>query len=291
MEEQLTEIEMQDRQRAKIKSGIAFLILFAVLVLPIMSYQNPPPEREGVLVRLGGDFGQGPDNSSKSDDAIPPPSEKPAEVKKTEEKKKPKKETSKPVEKKVVTDDHSKELAIKKAKDKKAREDKRKADAAAAEAQRQADAKARREAAAEAQRQAERDAANSMDFGIKNNKDGAGGGNDGKPGTSGSKDGSPDGMDKLGSGNGKVGGGLGSRGRSGTVPRLNEKSNKAGTVVVRICVNSSGKVTSASVTQSGTTIQDAGLHTAAIRNAKLFKFKTSSIDKQCGTVTYKFKVH
>ncbi len=291
MEEELTAIEREDRQKAKIKSGVAFLILCLILVLPIMSYQNPPPEREGVLVRLGGDFGQGPDNSSKSD-ATPPPTETVEEdvappveeTKKPKEKTKPKKEKTKPKKKNVVTSDNSKEIAIKKAKEKKAREEKQKADAAAAEA-------ARKKAAAAAKRKREQDAANSMDFGIKNNKNGKGGGTDGKPGTSGRPDGSPDGLSKLGSGHGKVGGGLGARGRSGTVPRLTEKSNKAGTVVVRICVNASGKVISASVTQSGTTIQDAGLHSAAVRNAKMFKFKPSSMDKQCGIVTYKFKVH
>ncbi len=288
MKEPLTPVEIQDRQKAKIKSGIAFLIMLAILVLPIMSYVTPPPEREGVLVRLGGDFGQGTDNSSKAEDTAPPVAEDVVEETPKEqpkkEKTKPKKEPTKPKKKDVVTNDNSKELAIKKAKEKAAREEKRRADAAAAEAKRKADAEA-------ARRKAEQDAANSMDFGIKNSKNGRGGGNDGKPGTSGSKDGSPDGLDKLGAGHGRVGGGLGNRGRTGTVPKLNEKSNKAGTVVVRICVNSAGNVISASVTQSGTTIQDAQLHSAAVRNAKLFKFKKSSVDKQCGTVTYKFKVH
>ena len=63
-------------------------------------------------------------------------------------------------------------------------------------------------------------------------------------------------------------------------------------MVVELCVDQSGQVIQNSVkfTQRGSTTTDAQLVNAAIRNAKSWGFNQGSVDRQCGTITYNFKV-
>lgn len=88
---------------------------------------------------------------------------------------------------------------------------------------------------------------------------------------------------------GTIGGGLEGRGVVYT-PTIQDYSQKTGRVVVRICVDRSGRVISAEYTQAGSTTSDGDLRNIAVTNAKKFKFSPGSIDRQCGTITVDFKL-
>ena len=116
----------------------------------------------------------------------------------------------------------------------------------------------------------------------------------GKTGTSGNQ-GDPGGdpnsnvLEGISTGSGKVGGGLGSRGVLAS-PKVTDNSQKTGRVVVKVCVDSTGKVISAKFTQGGSTTTDSRLRAVAEKNALRWKFSKGTMDKQCGTITYDFKV-
>ena len=55
-------------------------------------------------------------------------------------------------------------------------------------------------------------------------------------------------------------------------------------------MDSSGKVISADFTQRGSTSTDSQLIRIAKKNARAYRFSKGSVDKQCGTITYVFKV-
>lgn len=90
-----------------------------------------------------------------------------------------------------------------------------------------------------------------------------------------------------------MGGGLSGRG-VGSKSGLTNNSEKEGQVTVKICVDSRGNVMSANFTQGGSfgaAASDATIRSRAIANAKKWKFdRNPSLDKQCGTITYKFKL-
>lgn len=173
------------------------------------------------------------------------------------------------------------------------KERKRQADAErAAEAQRQADA-------AEKQRaeQAAKDKFKGrFGTGTQSGQNGGGGtgdgrGNTGRPGNQGRPDGDPnsDNLDKgFGRGPGIVNG-FGGRGVK-SAPKLQENSQKSGKVVISVCIDSDGGVLSADYKAVGSTTNDPDLIDAAKRNARQYKFAAGSVDKQCGTITYNFRV-
>ncbi|MEL6721568.1 MAG: hypothetical protein AAFP82_22920, partial [Bacteroidota bacterium] len=181
------------------------------------------------------------------------------------------------------------------------REAERKKQEAAAQKQRKEEArrKAQEEAerqkreAEEAERQrkeAERNATKSRIGDLFSN--GGGKGNTGKTGNQGDPNGDPNAskLEGISTGTGQVGGGLGGRGGSG--PRLSDSSQKVGNVVVYVCVDANGKVVSAEYTQKGSygsAASDSAIRRKAIANAKNWKFKSGSVDKQCGTISYRFK--
>ncbi|MFZ4476873.1 MAG: TonB family protein [Saprospiraceae bacterium] len=131
---------------------------------------------------------------------------------------------------------------------------------------------------------------------------GTGQGNTGKPGNQGIPGGNSDnpfgksngtgggsgGGDGTGTG-GSIGGGLGGRKvvRRGHV---NDNSQKKGTVVVEVCVDNSGNVISADYTQRGSTTSDSELRSKAIAAAKQFEFAPSASGKECGTITFNFRL-
>jgi len=199
---------------------------------------------------------------------------------------------------------------------KKAQEDnKRKQDEANRQRQAQVEAnrvaEAQRQAAAQAaadQKKREQDELNKKkgQFGGTFGKPGASGtgqGNTGKPGNQGIPGGTGDnpfgksngdgGGTGGGSGTGtgvSVGGGLGGRAIAKRGP-INDTSQKAGKVVIKICVDASGVVTSADYTQSGSTTTDTELRNKALASAKQYRFQpggTGGID--CGTLTFNFRL-
>jgi TonB family protein len=152
------------------------------------------------------------------------------------------------------------------------REEQRKREAELEAQRKKAEAEAKKRAEEEARRRAEADK-------LKNDIGGLF--IDGDPNASS--------LEGISTGTGKVGGGLGSRGVLKSPP-VSQNSQKAGTVVVSVCVDSNGKVTSADFTQRGSTTADSQLVNAAIRNAKNWQFSEGAVDKQCGTISYNFKV-
>ena len=92
----------------------------------------------------------------------------------------------------------------------------------------------------------------------------------------------------MGRGPGTVNG-FGGRGVL-TAPRLQESSQKEGRVVLSVCVDADGSVTSADFKAAGSTTTDGDLIDAAKRNARQYRFAAGSAEKQCGTITYNFIV-
>ena len=177
--------------------------------------------------------------------------------------------------------------------------------AALAETQRQKDlqAKAAAQAAAERERvaaeqaaaEARAEALRQQTAGLFNGQDageGTGRGDKNKLGDTGDPDGVPN-TDRLSGissgGAGSVGGGLEGRGvvRS---PQLQDNSNRKGRVVVRVCVNAAGRVTSARYTQQGSNTNDAVLRQLAEQNAANYQFSPGKAEEQCGSITYDFVV-
>lgn len=146
---------------------------------------------------------------------------------------------------------------------------------------------AKKKAEAEAKKKAEYEKAKKQ-FG---DSFGGGKGETDSPGNQGDPDGDPDAsrLEGISTGSGVVGGGLGDRGVV-YEPKINDNSQKTGTVVMRVCVGRDGQVVSADYTQKGSTTADSELRAIAIRSAKRFKFSKSTVDKQCGTITIDFKV-
>jgi len=120
---------------------------------------------------------------------------------------------------------------------------------------------------------------------------GKGSGNDNGGGNTGDPLGDPDGeaLEGISTGKGKVGGGLSNRGLI-YEPEIADNSQKAGKVVVRVCVNREGQVIEAKFTQQGSTTTDRTLVEIAEKAARKYKFSANESDKQCGTVTIDFKL-
>jgi len=168
----------------------------------------------------------------------------------------------------------------------------------AEEAKRKAAAEAaRKKAAAEAAAKAEADARRKAEANARAEADGlfggsgSGKGKTGKPGNQGTADGDPSGdaLEGISTGAGGQVSGFGGRGVL-SAPKVSDNTQKTGRVVIKVCVNAAGQVTSAEFTQLGSTTTDSQLRATAIRNAKKFRFAKGSEDKQCGKITYEFRV-
>ncbi len=312
--------ELKNEKKARVIAIIFFTALVALLLFPLMWYQNPPPGQEGVVVNLGMiDVGDGDQNAPEpssnvpTEEAEPQPAEPetaPVEEEEEEEQEEVEEVVEKPVKKPdpkpvptkevIKTDDAAaialkkKKEAAKKAADKaeqEAREAKRKADAKK-KADAEAKAKADAEAKAKADAAAKYNETKSKYSGAFGGDKGKGKGNTGTAGNQGDPNGDPnsDVLEGISTGSGKIGGGLGSRGiKSNPKPSNNFKS--PGTVVMKICVGADGRVIGEpEFTIRGSTNQTSELKKIAAANAKKWKFSPSSVDKQCGTITYDFKV-
>ena len=310
------------RNYGRTAATIIAILLLVLLFLNLFTYPDPPPGQDGTLVSFGEpNVGQG---NERSADTAPPietpepevePEPEPVEEVEPEPepvveevKEDPKKAAEEAAAKKLLAAEASKERAIKeqkrreekkkqaaedaKKKQEKAEADKkRKAEAEkkrkADEAKRKAEAEAKRKAAAEAARKAAEEAEKNRIGGLFGGS-GDGQGNTGTAGNQGSPDGDPNSSALEGMGTGRVGGGLSNRGGKG--PRLSDRSQKNGKVIVKVCVDSKGKVISASPTQNGSSIWDASLNKKIKANAMKWSFAGGELDKQCGTITYTFKL-
>ncbi len=303
METTLTQQEEKHKKKAMTISIIVHISLIILALIPILTFPDPPPGQEGILVNLGlPDEGEGSENAGPATPAQPEVQEPVEEevIEEPEPTPAPPKTAPEPApkQKDVVKTEDPSEVALRKQKQKeeaerrqKEREEterKRKEQEAAEKKRKAEEAERQRKAAEEARKKAEADKLKDQIGGLFG--DGKGKGNTGKPGNQGDPNGDPDAkkLEGISTGSGMVGGGLGNRGGGG--PKITDNSQKEGTVVVRVCVDRNGRVTSAEFTQKGSSTGDATLKRLAVNNAKQWKFSGGSVDKQCGTITYRFKV-
>lgn len=121
---------------------------------------------------------------------------------------------------------------------------------------------------------------------------GKGKGSGGEQGNQGETKGDPNGkvLTGISTGTGRVGGGLSNRGIV-QAPTLSENSQKYGKVVVKVCVDKNGKVIESTFTQKGSTTTDSQLVGISEKAAKKYVFAPGSLDQQCGTITFDFKLN
>lgn len=261
--------EKSSQGKGWMASFITHLIIVAVLFLPMIASMPPQEEEEGLLVSLGlPDEGQGEEAPSKEAlEPSPPQESTPDEPVEKMTTRKPEKQ----VTSKVVTSNEQNEVMVKET-----------------EAKKQAQAEAQRKAAEEARKQ---EAYNKTKKSYGDLLGGDGKGNTGKAGSQGDPSGDPNAkaLEGISKGSGRVGGGLGSRGVLHE-PQINDRSQKTGRVVISVCVDKNGKVIKADYTQKGSTTTDSELKDIAKKAALQFKFTTSEIEEQCGTITVDFKI-
>jgi outer membrane biosynthesis protein TonB len=274
------EKEKKERRKAMLLSFLFHVATIILLMLPLLKYPDPPPGQEGILIALGNpDEGTGP--------IEPGGPEEPTPVEQKEEPKpepKPKEEV-KPKEKVKSTEplvsDQELEINRKKAIEKKEKEER--------------DLKEKQETAERIRIAKEREEANKREEQeaselIKNIKKGSGG-TSGKSGKGGQVNGDENGKveEGISTGTGMVGGGLGGRGVVSS-PALKDDSNNRGSVVVAICLDKDGNVTEAKFQLQGSTITSGKLRDLAVSNARQWRFKPGNEERQCGIITYSFKV-
>jgi tetratricopeptide (TPR) repeat protein len=86
----------------------------------------------------------------------------------------------------------------------------------------------------------------------------------------------------------KIYDGIGSR-EVREIPDILILSDKAGQVVVDICIDQSGNVSSASLNRKKSTVGSAGLISLALRKSREFKFTRSRDREQCGKIAFLIK--
>ena len=292
---QYTTNETDPDIRKKSRWAVLIAILFWVLVMgiPLFSYTFPLPEKTGILLAFGDEDGGGNEvASAKSEDEEVKEADQGAEAAEEETEKAEEKASIKTPEK-IVKAETEEEANIVTTKNivkttPKVKKENKEDDTRNIEAERKAKelADQQKKLAEEAAKRKKQEEAK------KSFSDAFGGSGDGsKPSQQGNEDGDPEGspLDGLISGKGNIGTGLADRGVV-FEPEINENSQKTGRVVVRICVNSSGKVTEASYTQKGSTSTDLALIEVAEKAALEYVFSSSNLDKQCGNISIDFKL-
>lgn len=270
---------LDENQKSSGKGWIVSLsthiLILALFCVPFIMMRPPdPPEEVGVLVSLGlPDEGQG-DDMPKGEEQKPEPQFTPQKVN-MDTPPTPVKQTkaSPPASKPIATKQESPVVT-------KPSEQVKQQQAAQAEANRKAAEAAQAQAA---YNNSKKSYGSLLGTGSR--------GNTGKPGSQGDPNGDPNSniLEGITTGSGRVGGGLGNRGLVHE-PRIEEKVQKTGKVVISVCVDPSGKVIKAEYTQRGSTTTDSELKEIAKRAALKFKFTSSEITEQCGTITVDFKL-
>lgn len=281
--------------RKKSRWAILLAILFWVLVMgiPLFSYTFPLPEKTGILLSFGDENGGGDQlASAKSEEndvqeasdgakADEEETEKSQETASTKKPITPIESQSEEVSE-ILTSKTVKETSpqVKKQNDQEDQKD--------IEAERKAKelANQQKKEAEEAEKRKKQEAAK------KSFTNAFGGSGDGTIEQSqGDPNGDPEGspLEGLISGKGNIGTGLAERGVL-FEPEINENSQRTGRIVVRVCVNSQGKVTEAAYTQKGSTSTDIKLIQVAEEAALKYVFSASNLEKQCGNISIDFKL-
>ena len=279
--------EEKNERRAKVMAFIFALFLIFLMLYPFWSYTFPPPGQEGVLITFGQLEAGSNDiaNDVQGEQLVEEPNIEEHKETSAEEKLR----TAPPVEKlrsetvnvksKTPTQEKSdvvvQEKAIQSEK------------SAIKPNKPSAEELASQKAAEDAKKQEEYEKAKKK-FGSLIGKGTDSDTNSGNPGDP-SGDPTADALSGISKGTGNIGGGLAKRGRT-FEPEIEENSQKAGLVVVRVCVNDQGKVVEAKYTLKGSTTTDTDLVQVAIAGAKRYRFSKSPIERQCGTITIEFKL-
>ena len=282
-------IEQEERDKKVLLFSVGLhIILLLLLFLPIFSgFSNPETPLQGVVVDLS--YHNEGNGERVTENSNPKPAEKLPEtksepVKEVVEKPTPKAVRAVPIVSKTLIEEKVDVVA-----EEKARKE--------AEAKRVAEAAAKKKAEAEAKKQAE-EARKQAEYNESKSKfsdlfkSGSSKGNADNPDkNAGSVTGEPDAnaLDKISTGKGKAGNGLGGRGIV-YEPKITDNSQKTGRVVIRVCVDQSGKVSSAKFTQKGSTTTDSYLVNLAVKNAKKYRFTKSDAAEQCGDISIDFKL-
>lgn len=291
--------------RHKKKSFTLTTALLSALVLLLfyigLTYMDPPIEN-GISVNFGTmDFGMGdtqPKEKIRSEplDIPEPPNVPEEQVQESvpEEVQEEVVEKEQPTEK-VLTQESEESIKIKQQ-----QEAKRKADAAAKKAKAEADRIAREKREAEEQKRKEQEAKKAaLDkmMGGLNTSDGTASGSEGddnRPGDKGQPDGDPYATSYYGSpGSGSGTGGYGLNGRSlVSKGKVQQECNQEGRVVVKIVVDRTGKVISATPGVKGTTNNNPCLLEPAKKTAFKHKWNLDSNapSQQIGFVVVNFKL-
>ncbi|MBR9921934.1 MAG: hypothetical protein GYB31_13930 [Bacteroidetes bacterium] len=296
--------EQENKRKGLITSIVIHTLLLTLILLPLLTFPDPPPGQEGILVNLGADFGQGDENAPEPSEAVAEPVDETNPEEEVEaatdpdpdvaEIDEPEVEDQPTPDREVVTTEDPEAIALQKQKEEEARK-KREAEQDRIRREAEEAARKKREAEEAERKRLEEEAkyneTKSKYSGAFGGDDGEGKGETGQSGNQGDANGDPDAsaLEGVSTGTGQVGGGLGSRGVS-YKPTVRDNSQKQGIIVVKVCVDSNGKVISAEWTQAGSTTTDSQLRSIAISAAKKWKFTSSSVSKQCGTIRYDFKV-
>lgn len=293
LDDMTTPNEEKNKKRGMVISVLIHIILVLLALLPLLTYPDPPPGQEGILVNLGlPDEGQGFENAGPAEpvpEAEPIPEEEPIE-----EEIDPEPVETEPAptpDREVIKTEDPEEIALRKKREEEARErreEELRKQREEAERRRQEEAERKRREE-EARRKAEADKLKNEIGGLFG--EGKGKGETGKEGNQGDPEGDPNASELEGKsfGDGRVGGGLGSRGVL-ALPKPEDNSQNTGTVVIEVCVNAAGNVISAEFTQRGSTTANPALVRSAVSAAKKSKFAKGDVDTQCGTITYNFRV-
>lgn len=301
MDQVIDHNEQKDKRKGYTASIVAGVLVLVLIFLPLLKYPTPPPGQEGILVNLGlPDIGQGSENAGPSTPAVDEPIEEDIPEEELSEPTppeaaEPEPSDPEPVEEEVITTDDPTEPSLtERERQEQAERERQRQEELERQRQEEAERKrqeeeARKRAEEEARKQQEADELKDKLGGLFGT--GEGKGDTGKEGNQGDPEGDPDAsrLEGISTGSGTVGGGLSGRGVTAS-PKVTDRSQDQGVVVVRVCVNRDGSVLSAEFTQKGSTATSARLKQLAVTNAKKWKFSPGSVDKQCGTITYNFKV-
>ena len=269
------------KKRSALLSLFIHIFLLLLLLVPIMTFPIPPPGQQGILVTFGEPH-TGGESSAIAD--VEEGEAKPVEEKKVASVSAEKPEPTPDLETKIIEDAPSELTGGQtKSQEEIAEEQRKKAEEAR---KKKAEEEARKKA------EEERKQKEAYEQAKKEYSDLFGSGDGNQSGQQGELDGDPDAeaLKGISTGSGRVGGGLGNRGVKDK-PNIRENSQKEGRVVVKVCVDRSGKVVDAKWTQKGSTTTDSDLLKVAIENAKKYVFHEADIEEQCGTITIDFNLY
>ncbi|MDF1697029.1 MAG: hypothetical protein P1U56_14400 [Saprospiraceae bacterium] len=297
MDHAVLQKEDENKKKGIIMSFMVHALLLLIALIPYLASENPPKELSGIVVAFGAPDGGSSNanplaNTTELDVQDTPKEDDSQDNKETSTSPNNETDTKDPAPSEPSTSDlepvsSTSDVTVAD----KQKDDQKKAEAAEAERlQRQAEERARIEAQKEAEAKAKK-AAYDQSKSKFSDLLGTGKGNNNNDGNQGDPKGDPnsDALNQVATGSGRIGGGLSNRGVV-YEPEIEDQSQYTGIVVVKVCVNSTGKVVEAKYTQMGSTTTNKILVDLAVNGAKKYTFTESDVEMQCGNITIEFRV-